>query len=258
MHPIQFSHANGLPAGSYEYLFELLAPHPIQYIPMYGHKHFKVDSNWSGLRDELLHELDHTTTNTPVVGVGHSMGAAISLMSALQKPSLFERLILLEPPLVATYKRVVVRLFKTMGLSHLVVPHAKKARKRRMHFENKEEARQYFGSKRMFQRFHPTCFDSYIEHGLKENPEGGVSLVFDRAVEAQVFSSFPLLLGSYSLNIPSFLVYGKYSDVLRKDDIQSLKKMLPNTTFIEFDGGHLFPLEQPEKTAELLREIINE
>ncbi len=255
MTPIQFSHANGLPAGTYQYLFDLLAPYPIQSIPMYGHGQFRVNSSWSNLRDELLFHLQLPDKKVPVLGVGHSLGAAISLLSAIEQPQLFKQLILLEPPLVARYKRVVIRLFKLVGLSHHLVPHASKARKRRAVFESREAAIAYFNTKRMFQAFHPACFDAYIQHGLRETSEG-LHLAFDREVESQVFSSFPLLLGAYRLKMPSYLVYGKYSDVLREEDIKSLKKMLPNTTFIEFDGGHLFPLEQPEKTVDLLKDII--
>ena len=39
-------------------------------------------------------------------------------------------------------------------------------------------------------------------------------------------------------------------------DIETLKRKFVNTQFISFEGGHLFPFEQPEKTAELIKTLI--
>jgi len=36
------------------------------------------------------------------------------------------------------------------------------------------------------------------------------------------------------------------------------KRKYPNFKTIELDGGHLFPLEEPVKTAEIISEILKQ
>ncbi len=261
-HPtIYFSHANGLPATTYQYLFDLLWPHSIQAVEKYGHGQFKVDSGWKNLSLELMDFMDRKGEQGSRIGIGHSLGANITILTAIQQPKRFQKIILLEPPLVALYKRLIIQMFNFFGQAAKIVPHAKKAKVRRYQFNTRQEARDYFSQKRMFQRFHPKSFEAYIEYGLKQvmakdSAQISYELAFAREVEYQIFSSLPLLAGRYPLEIPAYLIYGTQSDVLGKEDIQSLKRTFPTMEFIAMEGGHLFPLEQPEKTAELILSIL--
>ena len=60
------------------------------------------------------------------------------------------------------------------------------------------------------------------------------------------------------LSVPSALVYGEKTDVLPVSYFNRFAKMndIPLTKIA--NGGHMFPLEQPEETAEIIRKIIKD
>ena len=85
---IQFSHANGFPAPTYRYLFKLLEPHfEIQYIERLAHDpNHPVTNNWQSITSELIRE--HDKHKEPVIGIGHSLGGAITLFAAIERPEI--------------------------------------------------------------------------------------------------------------------------------------------------------------------------
>ena len=56
--------------------------------------------------------------------------------------------------------------------------------------------------------------------------------------------------------MPSYFIYSSKHEVLQPKDIKWLQKKYINTEFISFDGGHLFPLEKPKATADLIMKLI--
>ena len=87
---IQFSHANGFPAPCYKSLFDHLKnDFEIRYIENLGHNpKFPVTDNWASLVDELIQDIEQSAT-LPLIGVGHSLGGAITLFAALKRPNSF-------------------------------------------------------------------------------------------------------------------------------------------------------------------------
>jgi len=53
------------------------------------------------------------------------------------------------------------------------------------------------------------------------------------------------------------LVFASDKGVLQQSDRNELRRTLPGFQQTAFNGGHMFPLEQPEKTAEIIRTLIN-
>ena len=56
--------------------------------------------------------------------------------------------------------------------------------------------------------------------------------------------------------MPSYFIYSMNYTVLQERDLKCLKRKFINTKFIPFDGGHLFPLEKPLETAQLIKKLI--
>ena len=77
-----------------------------------------------------------------------------------------------------------------------------------------------------------------------------------KETEYQGFRELPFINKEMGIKIPSQFIYSNQHKVLSPKDIQWLKTNLNQTEFISFDGGHLFPLEQPEKTADLIKSLI--
>ena len=139
MHNIVFSHANGFPALSYSYLFELLAPNYIHHINLFAHGDYKINNNWISLGDELIEFVEKQSK--PVIGIGHSMGGVATLYAATKRNDLFSKIILLDPPLVAgSYRKYLLKLAKASGLIGKFFSIAKKTRTRKRDFYSKQEA----------------------------------------------------------------------------------------------------------------------
>jgi pimeloyl-ACP methyl ester carboxylesterase len=250
---VHFSHANGFPTQTYEYLFSLIEKIEMSYINTMGHSSYSNMDDLTHLRDELIDEIE-LKHNQPVIGMGHSSGAAATLLAAAERPELFEKIILLDPVIFSGRKRLAIWLSKKLGLWESFSP-AKRAMVRRVDFGDRREAFDYFKQKSLFKNFHPKCFDSYIQHGLLAK-KTGMQLTFSAQVEADIFRNVPTKLPTNLSKLKGTLIYGDKSAIIGKADIAWWQKNLPNFEIVAFDGEHLFPFESPEETARLLKKHL--
>ena len=250
---LQFSHANGFSASTYTYFLSLLEQtFAVRHVNSYGHGKYPPINGWHNSAKELIEHVKKEG-GSPVVGLGHSMGGVFTLWAALQRPDLFSQIVLFDPPLFGNLKRNFLRMAQWLGIEGKLPP-ASFAAKRRTHFPNRETARTYFAPKPLFKNFHPHCFDDYINFGLKEN-EQGLELAFSAKAEYDYFRFVPKKVDKTPLKVPATLVYSNAKQVLNDADLKWLKKRFPDMNFMSFDGGHLFPLEKPHETAELLKRL---
>jgi pimeloyl-ACP methyl ester carboxylesterase len=250
---IQFSHANGFPAQSYEYLFSLIENSDIRFIDTMGHADYSNMVDLTHLRDELIDEVE-SSHEQPVVGMGHSSGAAATLLAAAKRPELFEKIILLDPVIFSSRKRLGIWLSKKLGLWESYSP-AKRAMVRRAKFSDRNEAFDYFKQKALFKNFHPECFKSYIQHGLTAS-DNEMTLAFSAQVEADIFRNVPLKIPTNLNKLKGTIIYGDKSAIIGKADINWWRKNVPNLDIVSFDGQHLFPFESPHETAELINRYL--
>jgi len=250
---VHFSHANGFPAQSYESIFSLIENIDIGYINTMGHASYSNMADLTHLRDELIDEVEEKYSQ-PIIGMGHSCGAAATLLAAAKRPELFKKIILLDPIIFSSRKRLGIRLLKNLGLWESFSP-AKRARVRRADFIDRSEASDYFKQKSLFKNFHPACFESYIQHGLIST-ETGMRLTFSAQVEADIFRNVPTKLPANLSKLKGTIIYGNKSEIIGKSDIAWWRKNVPNMEIVAFDGEHLFPFESPQETASLLNKYL--
>lgn len=258
MPTIQFSHANGFPAKSYEHFFQFFdSKYEFSYVNKFGHGKYKAGRNWRELTKELIADIE-AKHSKPVIGVGHSLGGVLTLFASLERPDLFEKVFILDPPLFSLKMRIMMFFNYHLGLAQYLVPIAKKAKNRRSRFESREQVYDSFKKKSLFKDFDEQCFRDYIKYGLKEAEDGnGVELAYSKEVEYRNFCSTPYYLGDTKLKRPTYFLHATKKGVLRPSDLQHLKQVFEaQATFIPFEGGHLFPFEQPKKTAHLLQTLI--
>lgn len=253
--PIQFSHATGFPAASYTYFFQQLAPHPVSSVPIFGQGTHQAGNSWKDLLPQLIEDIERNHSE-PVIGIGHSFGAALTFWAAKKRPDLFKKIILIDPPFMSRKRRLLIGLTSLLGITDKIVPIAKNAKKRRADFGDLAEARDYLKPKFLFRDFHPSCFEDYIQHGFVQ-ADKGVTLKIPRDLEAKFFSTTPYILGSGKLSIPSYYLYPLKNGVLSGKALEQHKKRFVDTQFIPFEkGGHMFPMEFPHDTADFIKELI--
>lgn len=254
MKKIQFSHANGFPASSYTYLFELLNDTQINFVEKMGHGDFPLNKDLNNFAEELIESIAETHSE-PIIGIGHSLGGVVTLLAASKRPELFKKVIVLDPVLFSKRKRYVIWLLRKIGFTDWLGV-TKKAVKRRTHFSDMDEVRTIYQQKTLFKNFHKKCFEDYLKHGFMLS-EKGVELVFSSEVEANVFRYIQTKIPPNLDKLDGVLIYGNSSDTFWKSDMKWWKRNFPNFEVVSFDGGHLFPFEKPEETAKLLNKYIS-
>ena len=253
MPTLHFAHANGFPAQSYNTLFNalpeewtVLAKHQFGHHPDYT-----VAGNWESQVDELADFLTHQVGDEPIWLVGHSFGAVLSFMLACRFPHRVKGLIMLDPPIVYGFNRHFIKLAKALKLMDKVTP-SKLAKIRRTHWSKKDDVEAYFAGKALFKNMDRRCIRDYVNSATAIDGEYR-KLTFRRDVEADIFRHFPHHLNSYKsrLRCPALLVQGLDSNVSRRSDMEKfIRENSISRSY--FDGGHMFPLEKPERVAELI------
>ena len=162
---------------------------------------------------------------------------------------------MLGSPIPTWFDQTVIWAAKRLGFIDRLTP-AGRTLGRREQFASVEEARAYFAGKALFSSFDPECLEAYIEHGLE--PVGqGLRLRFDPQTEISIYRSVPHLTPGWppALKIPLAMIRGRDSRVVLPHHGYLLRLMSRGEAHT-LPGGHMFPFEQPQQTAEKLRELL--
>jgi pimeloyl-ACP methyl ester carboxylesterase len=254
---LHFVHGNSFPTGTYNTMLDLLRQHyTVQALPMHAHNpDYPVTDGWRDLRRELIDALEARHTE-PVILVGHSMGGMLGLMAAAVRPDLVRCVVLLDSPVVAGWRALLLRFAKRRGLDDKFSP-ARFSAKRRQYWPDAEAAYQHFASKPMFAIWPQQVLRDYIEYGLVPHPEG-VTLRFDREVETAVYRTLPHNVGyivRHPFPVPVGFVGGTTSVECRQAGTAATRKLVGHH-FRLIEGGHLYPMERPEAAAEATHAMI--
>lgn len=253
--PVFFAHANGFPSATYGKLFSALgADYSVAFLEQHGHDpRFPVGDNWELLVNELIFHLQQRTE--PVLGVGHSLGGVLHYHAALRHPELYRGVVMLDSPVLTFADRLVIRAAKRFGFIDRITP-AGRTLGRREAFADHEEARQYFAGKSLFKRFDPHCLEAYLQHGLQETG-AGLRLRFEPQTEIDIYRSVPHTSPGrpQQLQVPLAMIRGRHSQVVLPHHARALRHV-PQGEYLSVPGGHMFPLERPQDTAELLKKIF--
>jgi pimeloyl-ACP methyl ester carboxylesterase len=250
---IVFAHSNGFSAKTYQYFLEQFGLQKVTAVDKFGTGKYSDIKKWENLTPQLIEHIE-ANHKEPIIGIGHSLGAAILFFAAQQRPDLFSKIVIIEPPIFATFKRTAFNLFTKIGLADKLSP-AGKAAKRRDVFPSRTLAYNTLRNKGIFKRFDENCFQNYIDYGFVETTDG-VTLDFTKALEAQFFRNTPFIIPKQKLSMPVHFLYSKYFKTLSEKDIKWWKSNFPDFNFHEIDGGHMFPLEKPEATAIFLKSLF--
>ena len=265
MSTIVFSHGNSFPAGTYRQMLDALRArgHEVVALDKFGHdSRYPVTDSWPHLVAELasfarLHAQAH---GGPVVLLGHSLGGILSLMCAARHPELARAVVMLDSPVLAGWRARAVGLVKrSPALSRRLMPSAV-SRRRREHWDSREQAHAHFAQKPVFARWEAGVLDDYMRDGLQD-AERGVALAFDREVESRIYETLPhglgRLLRRHPPQCPVGFIGGTESVELRRAGSAPVRR-LARAHLRMIEGTHLYPMEQPQRTAELVDDMLGD
>lgn len=213
-------------------------------------------SDWQELADDLILFLDQQKLKQ-IVGVGHSLGAVVSVFAARKRPDLFRRLILLEPVLFPQYYQWLFK-FTTIPQRQKIIPVSKIANSRRDKWPNKEILFDSYRKKRIFKDLSDIVIKDWIDHGTVDTPQGHLRLTFPKIWESRIYATVPYVIDDLlKLGMPVHILRGEHTNVISPKVWKRLKKKIPAANLWELkNASHLAPLEFPNEVAEWILEAI--
>lgn len=273
---LHFVHANGIVAASYEPILEILSRFfSIEKIDNLGtHPNYPVDNHWQNLTrqvgDSIL-DACHKHGVPNLVALGHSVGAVTTLQSLLADPKPISQAILLDPSILMGKNSFIYQMAKLADKSlnkaailgdsfqHYFVDKlspAAKSKYRKDVFSSPQQAYDSLRNKALFRSFDDRCFDLYIQHGLTKRSDGLYELTIAKSVELAIFRTIPswYWYKSISPKRPVWFLVGNDSHFTKIGSYQALEKS--GLEVIKMTGGHMFPLETPQQTAQKILDLF--
>jgi pimeloyl-ACP methyl ester carboxylesterase len=259
---LHFAHANGYPPECYK---RMLAPlledyrvTAVYHRPLWPDSQPQEVTSWRDLADDLLRFFDQQGVGG-VIGVGHSLGAVVTMYAALQRPELFRALIFIEPVfLMPALLRQIAAKGSPLGAEDFDL--VRIANSRRRSWESRQEAFDHFRPKRVFARWPDDLLWDYIYYGLRKEESGEITLTYSAAWEARIYALPPTDVWEFLPRLvpPTLALRGQDSDTVAPGAWQLWRMSQPRAEFVEMDGvGHLLPMEEPEKAAAVIQEFLN-
>jgi pimeloyl-ACP methyl ester carboxylesterase len=259
---IHFAHANGVPAAVYQKIFAALADDfDVIAVPCLGaDSRYPIDNHWRSLTQQVIDYIVQHAQGRPVIGIGHSLGGVLSFQAAVQRPELFSKVIMLDPPLIMGQDCLALHVVKTLGLVNTLdnMSPAGLSKKRRDHWESREQAAELLRPKGFYADFDRDCFQDYISHALMPDAlRGGVELRIAKQAEVEIFRTNPSKwwLPQPKLQVPMHLIAASKGPFLSRQYPQKIKRKF-GVPYSVWEGGHMFPLEQPLALAVDLKQLI--
>lgn len=262
--PLHFLHANGYPPECYQTLFEFFQTQyhlfGMKLRPLWADAKLSDVKNWQVFSDDLLRFLP-TLTADPVIGVGHSVGATVTLRAALQNPQKFRALILLDPVLFVPSFILLWRIIYALGLGAKFHPKVAATLRRRKTFDNLEIVFRGYRTREVFRHVSDENLKNYIQGITQPKPEGGFELIFSPEWESHIYltglQDFDIWNNLHKLQIPTLIIRGSESDTFTKKAQKLIEKKNPKIQFEVLEKAtHIFPLEYPKEVFEITRKFI--
>lgn len=248
MDTLVFAHANGFTPGAYAALLAPLRSGFVVQAPPLGPlvSGRMPSGDWAEIADGLAAAVE--AAGSPVLGVGHSLGAVALLMLAARQPGCFSRLVLLDPVALPAWGCALLRLAPAAVRRR--APLAQAAARRAGRWPDAAAAWAETRARRWFADVPDAVLQQVFDDGLVADGEG-VALRFRPAWEARLYecprSVWPLLRGPLP---PLTVLHGARSRLFTAADARRWRARRPQDHLQVFEhAGHLLPLEQPEAVA---------
>ena len=248
---LHFAHANGFPPGTYRQFLNQLGDcyHVLAMAqrPLWPGEEPEQLDGWHELAGDLIRFLDDRGLQG-IVGAGHSLGAVVTMVAALARPDLFQKLVLVEPVFLPP---AILAAAEAHPEQAFELPLVHSARRRRHHWPSRQAAFTHYRKKQVFARFSDKALRDYVEHGFEECGDS-VELRFSREWEARFYGTPPLKVWEQIPQIqhPTLAVRGAETDTLMNPAWELWQQLQPAAQFVEVAGaGHLVPMEEPAELA---------
>jgi pimeloyl-ACP methyl ester carboxylesterase len=230
--------------------------------PLWKDANPKEIQTWKPFSDDLLQFL---TLNAPgpVIGIGHSIGAVVTLRAALREPHRFRALVLIDPVLFVPGFLLRWHMVRMLGLGDRLHPLIPGAKKRRRTFDDLERLFQRYRSRSIFRYMSDENLRIFIEGITRPRADGGYELVYSPDWEAQVYRTgmhdFDIWHELPRLDVPALFLRGAETDTFLEDAAKLVKRKQPKVRIETLEKStHILPLERPQEVFDRMQLFLNE
>ncbi len=262
---LHFLHANGYPPNCYKSFLELLKTQSHVFGMLL--RSLWKDSNpnevedWKPFSDDLLQFL--ASASYPVIGVGHSIGAIVTLRAALRDPDKFRAIILLDPVLFVPSRLVLWNFFRAVGLGNKVHPKIPGALKRRRYFDNLDLVFRGYRKRSVFRYMSDESLYDYIQGITRQSEHGGYELLYSPEWESRIYFTglrdFDIWRDLPRLQVPTLFIRGAETDTFLENAAKLVKRKQPGARLETLEKStHLLPLERPREVFDVMQSFLYE
>ena len=217
--------------------------------------------NWKTFSEDLLRFL--SSQSAPVIGVGHSIGAVVTLRAALQDPGKFRALVLLDPVLFVPQFMLKWSIVRKLGLGDRLHPLIPGAKRRRRTFDDLDTVFRRYRTRNVFRYMSDENLRTFIEGITQPSAEGGYELVYSPDWEAQIYRTgmhdLDIWQGLPGLKIPTLFLRGAETDTFLEDAARLVKRKQPSIRVETLaKSTHILPLERPKEVFEIMESFLQE
>lgn len=257
-------HGNGFCGRTYEPLLALLAEHfDLWLCDIQGHGDSDHGGRFLGwnrnaeLAVEAFEAGRGLFGEVPRYACGHSFGGVLTGLILAREPELFRRAVLLDPVIFTPAMVGVMAFSEALGL-HRRRTMAKKALGRRASWASREAAFKGLHNRGIYRGWTDAALQAFVEHALRQLPDGSVELKCRPSREAEIFSSYPRRLWSSLGRVapPTQVLYGEHSYPFVARSVARWCAINPQVSARVLPGGHCFMQEDPQACAERVLDFL--
>jgi len=258
--PMHFSGANGFPVGCYNTLLNALSQR--YSITSLWHKGLwpnigdpESSLSWDDYADDLISHIK-SQHKQPIIGVGHSMGANITMIAAAKAPKLFSKLVLVEPVILSKFQTQLCKYAPKSWLQGQEP--AKSALSKTFKWADKKSAFKDFKQNAAYKRIGNEQLEIMLD-SMTDTNAGKTELTYPVDWEVANYLSGKHAFKDYQkLKVPFAVIRGKPSIFAHDKSWHKMMRAKPNALYLnELEFGHLMPFESPQITRQLILSAIN-
>jgi len=206
---------------------------------------------------DAIYQQANVKEDGPLIGIGHSMGAVLTLFASLKYPDLFSEIILLDPVLFQTEMIIAQQLMRATGTwrQRALV---KSVANRTPTWPNLAAMNNSIASKSFYKAWHPQVISDYCQFSAALNSDDSVQLCCQPSFEASIFGSYPKGLWNAirHIGVPVDILIANKSYFFIPQAVKRAAKINKHIQWQTFGQHHCFPMEEPTETAIKLTDII--
>lgn len=255
---IHFLSGNGFCGGVYWPMLRRFLPgHGLFLHDIEGHGDSDNPPRFSGVEPLLkripLVMAQQGLPGQPLIGMGHSFGAALTLRVAADNPGLFRALVLLDPIVLPAPAWAGIRLASALGRH----PMAQGARRRRQAWPSRDEAFRHLRGRGIYKGWSDEALACFVDHAMR--PEGGEHVLScPRELEAQIFERPVYPWRAFGrVEVPILFLRGAQSYGFFPWAERQAQRSNPRVVVRTLPGGHCFMQEDPAAAHAAVAEFLS-